>query len=191
MTILAADQQCTPDDVLRLEDEGLFELVDGQLIEKQMSTLANETAGRVATLLSVHTWPGNLGRVWPEQTIQCFPADPKLVRRPDVAFVSASRIGNRQFSGHVTIAPDIIVEVISPNDKYYEVEEKLIDYESAGVRLVWVVNPERPSVMIYRRDGSVSRLRESDTLTGEDVLPDFKIKLADLVRPVDSAAEAK
>ena len=59
--------------------------------------------------------------------------------------------------------PDLAVEVVSPNDSADELEEKLDDYQKAGVPLVWVVNPSSHTVMVYRGDGSVSRLRERTT----------------------------
>jgi Uma2 family endonuclease len=80
----------TPDDVLRLEDEGLYELVDGRLIEKPMSELAIKTAGFITVVLGNHVMPNDLGDLYPEQTFQCFPHDPALLRRPDIAFVLAT-----------------------------------------------------------------------------------------------------
>jgi Uma2 family endonuclease len=115
MTILNPTQHFTPDDIDKLEDEGLYELVDGQLIEKPVSELANETAGLILAALVTHAYTRRLGRTIPEQTFKCFPHDPDRIRRPDVAFILAQRAGTR-YSGHVPIAPDIAVEVISPTD---------------------------------------------------------------------------
>src|SRR5258708_39000336 len=91
MTAVASQTRLTPDDLLRLEDEGLFDLVDGKLVEKQMGYLSSLTAGRVTTALSIHVAKEGLGDVLPEQTFRCFPNDPERIRRPDVAFVLASR----------------------------------------------------------------------------------------------------
>ncbi|HWE05012.1 MAG TPA: Uma2 family endonuclease [Tepidisphaeraceae bacterium] len=61
----------------------------------------------------------------------------------------------------------------SPNDKIYELEEKLADYRSAGIKLVWEMNPKFRYVQIHRLDGSRQRLEETETVTGEAVLPGF------------------
>jgi Uma2 family endonuclease len=184
MTALATQPSFTPDDVLRLEPDALYELVGGNLVEKKMSELANETAGLITFALVMHTRTANDGRVLPEQTFKCFPHDPDLVRRPDVSFIGAARLPTERFSGHISIAPDIAVEVASPNDRIYDLDEKLNDYRLAGVRLVWVVNPELRTVMIYRADGTISRLFDHETLTGDAVLPEFSVKVAELLPPM-------
>ena len=72
------------------------------------------------------------------------------------------------------IPPDLAVEVVSPNDTAYEVDEKLEDYRSVDVPLVWVINPNSRTVKIHRGDGSVSYLHEADELSGENVIPGFQ-----------------
>jgi Uma2 family endonuclease len=76
------------------------------------------------------------------------------------------------------LAPDLAVEVLSPGDRPGEVLAKVGDYLDAGARLVWVVDPERRLVRVYRADGTESILMERDTLDGEDVLPRFTCPLA-------------
>jgi Uma2 family endonuclease len=171
----------TPDDVLRLESQGeLYELVAGQLVEKPMSELANETAVYISSLLFTYAKPRDLGRVLAEQTFRCFPNDPDQIRRPDVAFISADRASEERSAGPIPFPPDLAVEVISPNDKAYDLDEKLNDYRQARIKLVWVVNPELRTVVIERGDGSITRLTESETITGESVLPGFAAKVAEL-----------
>ncbi len=79
------------------------------------------------------------------------------------------------------VRPDIAIEVISPTDLAYKLDDKLADYSLAGFPLVWVVNPERRTILIYRADGTVTRLTDKDTLTGESVLPSFKAPVASLL----------
>ena len=184
MTTAVSVARFHPDDLQRLEEDGLYELADGKLIEKKMSHLANLTAGRVTTTLTNFTTPANLGDVLPEQTFRCFPNDPALVRRPDVAFITASRAVGLPEEGPINIAPDIAVEVVSPTDRIYDLDEKLSDYRTAGVKLVWVINPKSRTVRVHRLDHSVSELSESETLTGESVLPGFAVRLSDLLPTV-------
>ena len=82
--------------------------------------------------------------------------------------------------GHCRIAPNLAVEVISPNDSYEEVEEKVREYLAANVELVWVINPATRSVRVHRADGSVTDLDENSELDGENVVPGFRCRVCDL-----------
>jgi Uma2 family endonuclease len=95
--------------------------------------------------------------------------------------------GERFPEGYVRIAPDLAVEVISPNDLAYEVDDKVEEYLRAGVRLVWVVNPQTRTVRIHRADGSIAQRREGEDLTGDDVLPGFVCPLAAVFPPTAPA----
>jgi Uma2 family endonuclease len=79
------------------------------------------------------------------------------------------------------MAPDLAVEVLSPGDRPGEVLAKVADWLTGGARLVWVLDPERRQVRVFRTDGSESLLGESDALDGEDVLPGFSCPLVDLL----------
>lgn len=182
MTIASLQTRFTPDDLLKMEGDGLFELVDGQLVEKEKSSLANKTAGLISTRLINYCEHAKSGDdVYPEQTFQCFAHDPELVRRPDVALIISSRLASVPEEGHVPIAPDLVVEVISPNDKIYKFERKLIDYRKAGIKLVWEVNPKFRFVRVHYLDRAPLRLEESDTLTGAPVLPEFSVIVKELL----------
>jgi Uma2 family endonuclease len=184
MTMAIPPTRFTPQDILDLEENGLYELVDGKLVEKQMSSLANRTAGLITAQLNIFVSKSGVGgEIIPEQTFQCFPHDPDLVRRPDVAYVVAARVSAMEDEGHVSIAPDLAIEVISPNDKIYAFDGKLADYRSAGVKLVWEVNPKFRYMRIHRLSGSSARLEETDTVTGESVLPGFSALVNDLLPP--------
>src|SRR5205807_3794824 len=100
------------------------------------------------------------------------------VRRPDVAFIAAQRLSNYQWGqGHFNIAPDLAVEVVSPNDEVYELDRKIRDYFRAGVRHVWVINPEQETVRIHRGPGDLVELVGDGELLDEVVLPGFRCRL--------------
>jgi Uma2 family endonuclease len=191
MTAVQPKSQFTPDDLVRMEDDGLFELVDGKLVEKQMGYLANWTAGRVTKVLSIHADKADLGVVVPEQSFRCFPNEPERIRRPDVAFITASRAVDLPDEGYLPIAPDIAIEVVSPTDLIYDLDEKLADYRSAGVKLVWVINPKSRTVRIHRPDHSVTELDESGMLTGESILPDFSVAVTEILPPASAVRRGK
>jgi Uma2 family endonuclease len=172
----------TADDLLTMSDGGRYELIRGELVKKEMSEESTTVVGWLVHLLAGFAFPRKLGLVMPEQSFRCFPDDPNKVRRPDVSFLrSERRPAGPLRQGHTPDAPDLAVEVVSPNDAAYDLEEKLADYRSAGVPLIWVVYPNRRTVQVYAGGSEVpSVLHESDTLTGGDVLPGFSVQVAKL-----------
>jgi Uma2 family endonuclease len=168
--------------MLRLHDDGrLFELVDGKLVEKQMSDLAQFVANLLNTQLVLWAERTGLGRSFVEATYQCFPHAPALVRRPDVSFIARDRLAAYRWGqGHFTIAPDLAVEVVSPNDEVYELDRKINDYFRAGVRRVWVINPEQQTLRIHRAPGDLSELVGDAELSDDQLLPGFRCALTAL-----------
>ncbi len=183
MHTAAATKTYTPADLLTMPDGDRYELVDGHLVEQNMSFWSSYVAGRALSRLSIYCETNASGWVVPEgTTYQCFPNHPMRVRKADVSFIRKDRLSVAQATaeGHLTIAPDLAIEVVSPNDLVYEVDLKVQDYLQAGVSLVWVVNPEARGVHVYRLDGSVAVLHEKDDLDGETLLPGFRCRVADL-----------
>jgi Uma2 family endonuclease len=108
-------------------------------------------------------------------------SNPDTVRAPDVAFVARERVPPRGAHGFPALAPDLVVEVLSPDDRPGEILAKVADWLSAGARLVWVVDPERRVARIYRDDGSETVVPDQGTLEGEAVLPGFSCALAEVL----------
>lgn len=182
-----------PDDLLLMESEGLFELVDGELREKKLGLLENVVAGIIIKLLGNHLEAAKLGGlVIPETSFQCFPRKPKQIRRPNVAFISAAKVPSTLPSGHVTIVPDLAVEVVSPNDTVTELEKKLLDYRSASIPVVWVINPVARVIRVHSARGPSIELVDGDVLTGEPVLPGFSVNVTELfpVPPSETAEQS-
>ena len=175
--------EVTPENLLAMPDGDHYELVDGILVERTMSLLAGRVETTLARILDFYCGQNNLGWVVsPSCGYRCFAWKPRQVRRPDVSFISRDRLpGEAQWSeGYVTIPPDLAVEVTSPTDTVYELEEKVEEYLRAGVRLVWVVHPEVHAIQVIRKDGSGYRLRAGDDLSGEEVVPGFRCSVASL-----------
>jgi Uma2 family endonuclease len=100
--------------------------------------------------------------------------DPDTVLAPDFAFVGRDRIPPDGLpKGYWAIAPDLVVEVLSPDDRSSAVAEKLQLWLGAGVRSAWIVDPARRNVEIHHGDGSKQEFREADLITDEAVLPGF------------------
>jgi Uma2 family endonuclease len=105
------------------------------------------------------------------------------IRSPDVSFVAAGRLsGERVPSDFVTLAPDLAVEVVSPGDRPRHVLDKVGEYLQAGVRLVWVIDPQNERAVAHRSLSEVLDLGLADELEGADVLPGFRCRLGDLLR---------
>jgi Uma2 family endonuclease len=182
MNMRVLPPQLEPEDLLKMPDGDRYELIDGIPVEKDMGAEADEVAGLLLTQFNLFIRPRKLGRAYPSQTgFQCFPGKPGQVRMPDTSFVAAGKLpGDRTPEGYIKVAPDIAVEVVSPNELYEEVEGKVADYRAAGVKLIWVVSPKTRTVLVRRLDGTCAEVGEAGELAGEDVIPGFTCKVADL-----------
>src|SRR5262249_43923127 len=143
-----AEKTYTPEDLLSMPDRKNYELVDGHLVERNMSVLSSWVGGRLHRILDGFVEDHDLGWAWPADLgYECFPDAPGKIRKPDVSFIRKERLPEGPTSeGYVDIAPDLAVEVVSPNDLAYEVEAKVVEYLNAGVPLVWVIDPEACTV---------------------------------------------
>jgi Uma2 family endonuclease len=175
-------EETTPEQLLVMEEGARFELIDGKLKERNMGAVSSLVAANVISLLRLYVHQHKLGRVFATDCgYQIFPDKPNQVRYPDASFIAKGRLPeDKTPGGHVRISPDLAVEAVSPNDTAEEVEAKRIAFLRAGVRLLWVIYPESRSVHIYRKGGAAAALEESDDLSGEDVVPGFACKVADL-----------
>jgi Uma2 family endonuclease len=172
---IATEARYTPEDLLAMPDGKCYELVKGRLVERKMGAESSWVGTRLTSRLDRFCEDNSLGIVWgADNGYQCFAHAPGLVRRPDVSFVEKGRLpGDIAPKGWIKIPPDLAVEVVSPHDSAENLEEKLDDYRTAGVRLIWVIYPELRKVKIFRLDGSAGELREDDVLSGEGVIPGF------------------
>ena len=165
----------TAADVERISIPGkVAELVRGRLVVREPpGTWHGAIAANLTCLIGDFVRPHGLGTVFAQDTGFKIAADPDTVRAPDVAYVARERSGLIRKRGYAELAPDLLAEILSPDDRPAAVLAKVADWLAAGTRLVWVVDPERGEVRVYRQDGSLAVLREDDSLEGEDVLPGF------------------
>lgn len=159
------------------------ELVRGALIVREPAGYEHGVvAARLAIRLGGHVEAHRLGVVLAAETGFTLFRAPDTVRAPDVAFISTARLPRDRVRGFAELAPDLVVEVLSPGDSAGEVAEKIDDWLSAGSRLVWIVDPARRSARVHRANGAVLPLTEADAFDGEDVVPGFRCALSDLLR---------
>ena len=135
---------------------------------------------RLTVLLAAYVQRQKLGLVVGAETGFVLARDPDVVRGADIAFVSTARlpaadVARKFYEG----APDLAVEVASPGDSLDEIEEKVDDYLNARTPLIWVVNPRRKIVTVYRPGQKLRILSENEMLDGEDVVPGFACQVAE------------
>jgi Uma2 family endonuclease len=173
-------------------DEGLYEVILGQRVElPPMSVWAVTNATRLTGHINAFAKPANLGEAFMEMLIVVpVPDDEERNRRPDVCFVSASRL--RGFSQEDLnaaawdVVPELAVEVTSPSDRAEKQRQKVVEYFQLGARCVWVVYPSLGLVDVYDGPGNCRVYGPGDVLVGDPVLPGFVLPLAELFQPIGS-----
>ena len=166
-----------------MPDDGLrHELVEGELRTMPPSGFEHSAIGvGLAGLLAAHVKKNALGIVSGADGGFIIGRDPDTVRAPDVGFVRQSRIPASGVTKKFHVgAPDLAVEVMSPGDTVYEVDEKVQQWLSAGTAMVVVVNPKQKTVAVYRPPGNAKILSVNDTFEGDDVVPGFQCPVKEM-----------
>ena len=179
----AAKAPLTPNDLLALEAEhgARYELVNGELKERNVTSPDHGViALNFGSELRAFVRSRNLGVVMTGARF-LLRDEPPLLRIPDTAFISRVNLPTgRLRGGHFQGAPDLAVEVVSPNDKAGELTVKTADYLTAGTQQVWVVEPNTRTVAVYRPGGAARVYSVDDTLDGGDLLPGLALPVGDL-----------
>ena len=102
---------------------------------------------------------------------------PDTVRSPDIGYIRPGRVPNPETTGFPELAPDLVVDVLSPEDRPREIQERAWQWLVAGAQVVWVVDPRRRTTHIYRSDGTEEFVGPDGSLDGEDILPGFTCPL--------------
>lgn len=172
----------TAEELFKMPDDGYrYELVRGELRKMAPPGLYHgEYAGTVFTSLHVHVRANNLGKTYTEIGF-LIETNPDHVRAPDAAFISHERLeAIGEGPGYFPAAPDLAIEVISPNDRLTRVNEKVRDWLNAGTRMVIVVNPRRRDATVHLLNQDPVTLTEEDTLDGGDVVPGWKMSVREI-----------
>jgi len=173
----------TAEDLLRLPDDGhRYELVRGELRQMTPSGYAHGVVvGNLTGSLGQHVRAHHLGQICGAETGFRIARDPDTVRAPDIAFIRHARRGREPLpEGFFEGAPDLAVEVLSPRDTVFDVEEKIAAWIDAGCAMVWVVNMKRHSVSVHQAGGPVHVLTEGETLDGGALLPGFTLPVEEI-----------
>ena len=157
------------------------ELVKGILVVREP---AGDRHGRVTMNLTIrlgtYVERAAAGQLFAAETGFTLSRAPDTVRAADIAFVRRERL-SEPIPGFPELAPDLVVEVLSPGDRPGEVLAKVGDWLEGGARLVWVIDPERQIARAYRQDGTETSITADGRLDGEDVLPGSSCPLASIL----------
>ena len=171
----------TAQQLFEAPDLGRCELVQGELV---MMSPAGYEHGVIAGEMYGHLFnfvkQNRLGVVTAAETGFVIGRDPDTVRAPDAGFIQASRVPRVRTRGYFQGPPDLAVEVMSPSDQADEVLAKVQDWLAAGCRVVWVVDPTSQTASVYRGSHETSLLTVADELTDDDILPGFRLPLAEI-----------
>ncbi len=178
--MVASTHTMTAADHFRLPEDEQGELLRGVMLPVTPVKRAHwKVTGKLDRSVGNYAEVHGLGDTGPEAGF-LLETDPDTVLAPDVSFVAAGRAWPDEDAGWPAIAPDLAVEVLSPGNTRAEIALKVEIYLAAGVRLVWVVDPEARTVAVHAPGRAPRMLGEGDALDGEDVLPGYRLPLADL-----------
>jgi Uma2 family endonuclease len=160
-----------------------YELVRGELRTMTPTGLIHGLVTmRAASLLVAFVRSHQLGAVLAAETGYLLSRQPDHVRAADVAFIARGRLSRSDIHrpGYAPIAPDLVVEVISPSDTWSSVTEKALDWLAHGVKVVWLLDPDTRTAQIWRSGGEVDRRSGDAEIDAEPVLPGFRCATSEM-----------
>lgn len=177
------DRLYTIEEYEQLPDDGRYrdELVRGRIVREPPPGYEHgEQQLNLAVPLRQHVRKHRLGSVTIGSGYALLPGV-ATVRGPDISFVAQERIPPEGLPhGYPRMPPDLAVEIVSPSNRAGAIREKMADYFEAGVRQVWIVYPRRRNVTVYSSPSEVRVLDENDELDGGDVVPGFRLPVAEI-----------
>lgn len=136
--------------------------------------------GRLAKHLSIFVDQHKLGEGQTGEVGIYVRRDPDTVRAADVLFISHERLARAAPGDFLDVPPELAVEIVSPDDRWREIQRKIRDYVNVGVNVVLIVDPDEKTVTAYRSLTQAEFFTATDTLTLPDILPGFQLSIADV-----------
>ena len=178
---LRTDRLVTGDELYVMGDIGRSELVRGRVIHLMPTGHPHGYFEvMIAALLFNFVKKHKLGRVLGGEVGIYTRRNPDSIRAADAAFISNERYAQVQSHSYLDVCPELIVEILSPDDAWSRVQAKLAEYFAVDAKLIWVLDPRLEQIHVYRSLDNVTRLTKNDALTGEDVLPGFHIAISEI-----------
>jgi Uma2 family endonuclease len=171
----------TGEELLRRPEFGPCELIDGRIVPiAPTGDEHGDVESELGMRLRLYGKQSKQGRALVGEVGIYIRRNPDTVRAADIIFISTERDARPRSKGYFEVAPELVVEILSPDNRPGLLREKLIDYFFAGVVLVWVVDPALRRVYAYRSLSAVQELKEGQVLADEKLLPGFSVPVSDL-----------
>lgn len=178
---LVEEKLITGEELFAMSNVERCELVEGKIVPMSPTgELHGNTELTIGAEVRAFVRKHGLGRVSSGEVGIYIRRNPDTIRAADVLFISNERYAQKKSQSYLDVAPELVVEVLSPADSLSEVMQKLREYFSIGVRLVWIADPQAKIVYAYRSTTDVREFTADDELPGDDVLPGFAVKVAAL-----------
>lgn len=171
----------TAEDLWQLGSTTPGELVRGKFVHMPPTGHPHGTVeANVAAELRAFVKQRRLGKVQSGEVGIITRRNPDTVRGADVVYISNERLAQARGDGYLDIAPELVVEIVSPNDRWTEINEKVAEYLGCGVTAVWLIDPHTRRVTCYHAPAEIRVFGIDDVLSQPDVLPDFALPVREL-----------
>lgn len=183
ITEAVQDKLITGEELLEMGDIGPAELIDGRIVSISPTGKRHGSLEYlIARLLGEFVEQRGLGEVFVGEPGIYIRHNPDRIRAADVVFISNERAAQDESEGYFQVAPELVVEVISPSDGWEDINEKLEDYFSIGVERVWICQPKRKNMLVYRSPQEFIKFESNEILAGEGILNGFELPLSKLFK---------
>ena len=179
---MATTRLLTVEDLWELEDDGCrHELIRGELLSMAPTGgVHGELLYRIVMLMAsqqVH----EQGRVFVGDTGFRISQEEETVLAPDIAIVREERLpDDKRIRGFIPVVPDLVVEILSPSDRIGRINEKVALYQEGGVKLIWLVDPDRRTVTEYAAEKPVRLLQAGDSLSADELFPELLLRVDEI-----------
>jgi len=177
-------KRITGEELYNLGDIGPCELVKGRIVKMSpTNTTHSIIESELIRLLGNFVRERDIGEVMGGEIGIYTGRNPDTVRGADIVVISYERLQKKQSATFLDVPPELIVEIVSPTDRWKDIREKLEEYFAIGVEKVWVVDPDNQSILKFNSPTSMKKIK-AETLFGEGILKGFELKLTDLFKRI-------
>jgi Uma2 family endonuclease len=182
-TAVADEPPLTGADLWAMGDIGPCELIEGEIVSMSPTKVEHgRIEFRLAQLIGQFVDQDDLGVVMVGEVGVYVERDPDTIRAADVLYISHERLAEATPNDFLDVAPELIVEIVSPNDRYAYIQTKIEAYLAIGCDIVLLVEPVSQTVRLYRSPTQVQILQTEDRLTLPDILPGLEIPVSDIFK---------
>ncbi len=175
------EKPITGKELLEMGDIGPSELIEGRVVTMSPTKVGyGRFEYRIARLIGEFVETNQLGEIMVGEVGIYVRRNPDTIRAADVLYISTDRLAQATPNDFLDVAPELIIEILSPYDRWSQMRRKLRDYFDAGVQVVLVVEPDTKTIVAFRSTTDSIEFEHDAVLTIEDVLPGFKLRLTDI-----------